>query len=88
MSSLSAADFDYDLPDELIATTLGVLMNTRGLMELVVLHVGLDLGVLSPKLFTMMVIMALVTTMPSRTTPLPTFPSFWNSTSARVRCWW
>ncbi|MBK7775497.1 MAG: cation:proton antiporter [Sandaracinaceae bacterium] len=45
------------------ATTLGVLMNTRGLMELVVLHVGLDLGVLSPKLFTMMVIMALVTTM-------------------------
>jgi hypothetical protein len=32
-------------------------------MELVVLHVGLDLGVLSPKLFTMMVIMALVTTM-------------------------
>ena len=44
------------------ATTLGVLMNTRGLMELVVLHVGLDLGVLSPRLFTMMVVMALVTT--------------------------
>ena len=37
-------------------------MNTRGLMELVVLHVGLDLGVLSPKLFTMMVVMAIVTT--------------------------
>lgn len=44
------------------AATLGVLMNTRGLMELVVLHVGLDLGVLSPKLFTMMVVMAIVTT--------------------------
>jgi len=44
------------------AASLGVLMNTRGLMELVVLNIGLDLGVLSPALFTMMVIMALVTT--------------------------
>ena len=42
--------------------TIGALMNTRGLMELVVLNIGLDLGVLSPKVFTMMVIMALVTT--------------------------
>jgi Kef-type K+ transport system membrane component KefB len=42
--------------------SLGVLMNTRGLMELIVLNVGLDLGVLSPKLFAMMVLMALVTT--------------------------
>src|SRR5260221_82886 len=41
---------------------LGVLMNTRGLVELVVLNAGLDLGVLSPALFTMMVLMALVTT--------------------------
>ena len=41
---------------------LGVLMNTRGLVELVVLTVGLDLGILSPVLFTMMVAMALVTT--------------------------
>lgn len=41
---------------------LGVLMNTRGLMELVVLNIGLDLGVISPTVFTMMVIMALVTT--------------------------
>lgn len=41
---------------------LGVLMNTRGLMELVVLNLGLDLGVISPTVFTMMVIMALVTT--------------------------
>lgn len=41
---------------------LGVLMNTRGLVELVVLNAGLELGILSPALFTMMVIMALVTT--------------------------
>ncbi|MEO7097657.1 MAG: cation:proton antiporter [Polyangiales bacterium] len=47
---------------------LGVLMNTRGLMELIVLNVGLDLRVLSPTLFTMMVLMAIATTM--MTTPL------------------
>jgi Kef-type K+ transport system membrane component KefB len=47
---------------------LGVLMNTRGLVELVILNAGLDLGILSPALFTMMVIMALVTTI--MTTPL------------------
>jgi Kef-type K+ transport system membrane component KefB/nucleotide-binding universal stress UspA family protein len=44
------------------ASAVGILMNTRGLMELIVLNMGLDLGVLSPRLFTMMVIMALVTT--------------------------
>jgi Kef-type K+ transport system membrane component KefB len=44
------------------AAALGVLMNTRGLVELVVLNIGLDLGVISPTLFTMLVIMALVTT--------------------------
>jgi len=44
------------------AFTLGALMNTRGLMELVALNVGYELGVLSPRLFTMMVVMALVTT--------------------------
>ena len=44
------------------AAGLGVLMNTRGLMELIVLNIGLDLGVISPTLFTMMVVMALVTT--------------------------
>jgi K+:H+ antiporter len=41
---------------------LGALMNTRGLMELIVLNVGYDLGILSPALFSMMVLMALVTT--------------------------
>ena len=45
------------------AGILGMLMNTRGLMELIVLNIGLDLGVVSPTLFAMMVIMALVTTM-------------------------
>jgi Kef-type K+ transport system membrane component KefB len=45
------------------ATGLGVLMNTRGLMELIVLNVGLDLNILSPTLFAMMVLMALATTL-------------------------
>lgn len=42
--------------------TIGALMNTRGLMELVVLNIGLDLGILSPEIFAMMVVMALTTT--------------------------
>lgn len=42
--------------------SIGALMNTRGLMELVVLNIGYDLGILSPEVFSMMVIMALVTT--------------------------
>jgi Kef-type K+ transport system membrane component KefB len=41
---------------------LGYMMNTRGLMELIVINVGLDLGVISPKVFTMLVIMAIVST--------------------------
>jgi Kef-type K+ transport system membrane component KefB len=47
---------------------LGVLMNTRGLVELVILNAGLDLGILTPPLFTMMVLMALITTF--MTTPI------------------
>lgn len=50
------------------AGALGVLMNTRGLMELVILTIGLEIGVISPALFAMMVLMALVTTF--MTTPL------------------
>ncbi|HYT92416.1 MAG TPA: cation:proton antiporter [Gemmataceae bacterium] len=50
------------------SAALGVLMNTRGLMELIVLNIGLDLRVISPTLFAMMVLMALVTTM--ATTPI------------------
>ncbi|HJS17327.1 MAG TPA: cation:proton antiporter [Anaerolineales bacterium] len=42
---------------------IGALMNTRGLMELIVLNIGYDLGILSPTVFTMMVLMALVTTL-------------------------
>ncbi|OYW29918.1 MAG: hypothetical protein B7Z47_04255 [Chthoniobacter sp. 12-60-6] len=42
---------------------LGALMNTRGLMELIALNIGYDLGILSPRIFTMLVIMALTTTM-------------------------
>lgn len=42
--------------------SIGALMNTRGLMELIVLNIGYDLGVLSPEIFAMLVIMAVVTT--------------------------
>jgi Kef-type K+ transport system membrane component KefB len=58
-SALAAKFVGQNWRDSLI---IGALMNTRGLMELVVLNIGLDLGVISPKVFTMMVIMALVTT--------------------------
>ena len=44
------------------AFAIGTLMNTRGLMELIVLNLGYDLGILSARVFTMMVLMALVTT--------------------------
>lgn len=45
------------------ALQLGALMNTRGLMELIALNIGYDLGILSQRIFTMLVIMALVTTL-------------------------
>jgi Kef-type K+ transport system membrane component KefB len=41
---------------------IGALMNTRGLMEMVVLNIGYELGILNPEIFTMLVIMALTTT--------------------------
>jgi Kef-type K+ transport system membrane component KefB/nucleotide-binding universal stress UspA family protein len=50
------------------ASAIGILMNTRGLMELVILSIGRDLGVITPPVFAMMVIMALVTT--ALTTPV------------------
>jgi Kef-type K+ transport system membrane component KefB/nucleotide-binding universal stress UspA family protein len=50
------------------AGAIGILMNTRGLMELVILNVGREMGVISPAVFAMMVIMALVTT--ALTTPI------------------
>jgi len=58
-SALAARFVGQNWKDSL---TIGALMNTRGLMELVVLNIGYDLGVLNPKIFAMMVIMALVTT--------------------------
>jgi Kef-type K+ transport system membrane component KefB len=45
------------------AGTIGALLNTRGLMELVVLNIGLDLHVITPRLFAMMVLMAVITTL-------------------------
>jgi Kef-type K+ transport system membrane component KefB len=53
------------------ALQLGALMNTRGLMELIALNIGYDMGILSQRIFTMLVIMALVTTV--MTAPLVTF---------------
>lgn len=58
-SALAARFVGQNWKDSL---TIGALMNTRGLMELVVLNIGYDLGVLTSEIFTMMVIMALVTT--------------------------
>ena len=43
-------------------SVLGILMNTRALMELIIINVGLDLGVISQNMFTMLVIMAIVST--------------------------
>lgn len=45
------------------AGALGALLNSRGLVELIVLNIGLDLGIISPRLFTMLVIMAVITTL-------------------------
>jgi len=67
-STLAAKAVGQSWKDSL---SIGALMNTRGLMELVVLNIGYDLGILSPEVFTMMVIMALVTTF--MTSPLLTF---------------
>ena len=50
-----------------VSGMLGIMMNTRALMELIVLNVGLDLGVISPRMFTMLVLMAIVSTV--MTTP-------------------
>jgi len=64
-SALAARRFGMNWRE---AGALGVLVNTRGLIELVFLNIGLDIGVISPTFFTMMVLMALITTF--MTTPL------------------
>lgn len=45
------------------AVSVGILMNTRGLMELVILNIGLDIGVITPVVFSVMVLMAVATTL-------------------------
>jgi len=58
-SALAAKAVGQSWKDSL---SIGALMNTRGLMELVALNIGYDLGILSGRIFAMMVLMALVTT--------------------------
>jgi Kef-type K+ transport system membrane component KefB len=65
--------------------SLGALMNTRGLVELIVLNLGYDLGILPPKIFGMMVLMALATTF--MTGPLLSLVEFWNRTIYEAESW-
>ncbi len=58
-SALTAKIIGYSTKD---ALSIGAFMNTRGLMELIVLNIGYDLGILSPSIFAIMVLMALITT--------------------------
>ena len=62
------------------SVALGALMNTRGLMELIALNVGYDLGILTPGIFAMMVLMALVTT--AMTGPLVSLSLNWGRSRA------
>jgi Kef-type K+ transport system membrane component KefB len=59
-STLVARALGHSWTDSL---SIGALMNTRGLMELIVLNIGYDMGILSTEIFSMMVLMALLTTM-------------------------
>jgi Kef-type K+ transport system membrane component KefB len=59
--------------------SLGALMNTRGLVELIALNIGYDLGIFSPRIFTMLIIMALVTT--CMTGPLLSFSAYLRARS-------
>jgi len=64
------------------AFSLGALMNTRGLVELIVLNLGYDLGILTPRVFAMMVIMALTTTF--MTGPLLSLADIWSRRKSPV----
>ncbi len=59
------------------AMALGALMNARGLMELVILNIGLQRGLITPTLFTVMVTMTLVTTMAAG----PLFERVWRGSA-------
>jgi Kef-type K+ transport system membrane component KefB len=65
------------------AFSLGALMNTRGLVELIVLNLGYEMGVLSPAIFTMLVLMALITTF--MTGPLLDLREAWGRRAAAAR---
>ena len=67
------------------AFALGALMNSRGLMELIALNVGYELGILSPRIFAMMVLMALVTTF--ATGPLLSLADRWRGTGLQDPEW-
>ena len=58
-SMLAARITGINWPDSF---ALGALMNTRGLVEIIALNIGYDLGILTPSIFTMLVLMALLTT--------------------------
>ena len=79
-SALAARFVGQSWRDSLV---LGALMNTRGLMELVVLNIGYDLGVLTPEIFTMLVLMALITTF--MTGPSITFIDFVTKRRERLK---
>ncbi len=64
--------------DHVAAKILGVLMNARGLMELIVINVGYDIGVISQQMFTMLVLMALA----SNVIPTPAL-KYWTPRLAR-----
>jgi len=65
--------------------SVGALMNTRGLIELIVLNLGYDLGILPPKIFGMMVLMALTTTFMAG--PLLSLVEFWRRTTYETESW-
>ena len=63
------------------AMGIGTLMNARGLMELIILNIGLQRGIIEPALFTIMVMMAIITTL--MTTPL--FERIYGSKAQREK---
>jgi Kef-type K+ transport system membrane component KefB len=65
------------------AFALGALMNSRGLMELIALNVGYELGILSPRIFAILVLMAIVTTF--ATGPLLALSERWRPESSADR---
>jgi Kef-type K+ transport system membrane component KefB len=65
------------------AAAIGTLMNARGLMELIILNIGLERGLITPTLFTIMVIMAIVTTLMA--TPIFNLVSSWSHVPLTIK---